>query len=77
MYSHPVKGAFQPEELRSLQSIYDEIISRTWFPKCLEARRQFAKYLFRNIPGDGLGICGHLAEVEAAARKFYALDRVD
>ena len=74
MNSHPLKGAFQPEELNSLQVIYDEITSQPWFPKCPDARNSFAKYLFETFPGETYNAERHRSVVEAFARMFYAVE---
>jgi hypothetical protein len=77
MNSLPSKGAFQPEELKSLQAIYDHITSQPWFPRCPEARSSFAKYLFETFPGERYNEQRHRSAVEASARMFYALDKID
>ena len=74
MSSHPLKGAFQPEERKSLQANFDEITSQPWFPKCPKARNSFAKYLFETLPGKTFNAERHRSVVEASARMFYAVE---
>ncbi|MGX5722330.1 hypothetical protein [Shinella zoogloeoides] len=74
MNSHPLNGAFQPEELNSLQTIFDEITSRPWFPKCPKARNSFAKYLFETLPEKTFNAERHRSVVEASVRMFYAVE---
>ena len=75
MNSHPFKGVFQPEELRSLQAIYDATVAQPWFPGSPDARSRFAKYLFATFPGETYNEHRHRAIVEASARTFYAVDK--
>lgn len=77
MNSQPLKGAFQPEELRSLKAILDEITSQPWFPRCPDKREDFAKYLFATYPGDEFNAKRHRSVIEASARMFYTLEEPD
>ncbi len=74
MNSHPCKGAFEPEDLNSLQRIYDEITSQRWFPACPEARTTFARYLFAKFPGPTYDARRHRSAIEASVRLAYATE---
>jgi len=67
-------GAFQPEELASLKSIFDEIIQQPWFAKDEAIRLSFARYLIETFPGPTFDPAKHRAVVETSARMFYGLD---
>lgn len=72
MNSHPRQGAFQPEELDALQSIYDEITAQSWFPDLPEAREDLAKYLFETFPSPTYDADRHRSDIEASVRLYYA-----
>jgi hypothetical protein len=70
MNCHPLKSAFQPEELKFLKAIFNEITSKPWFPNSSDARQSFAKFLFDTFLRANFNTQEHLATVEAIARKF-------
>lgn len=77
MIWHPKNnGAFQPDELASLKSIFDEITGQPWFAKDEAIRLSFAKYLLETFPGSTYDPVKHRSVVEASARMFYGMDDV-
>jgi hypothetical protein len=74
MNSHPLKGAFQPEELTTLKAIFDEVTHQPWFAKDEAIRLSFAKYLIETFPGSSFDPARHRSMVEASARTFHGLD---
>lgn len=74
MNSHSLTGIFQPDELRTLKAIFDEITSQDWFSETDEAREGFARYLLNTFPGGTFNETRHRAIVELSARMFYADD---
>lgn len=72
MTSHPMKGAFQPEELQALQSTFDYITSQSWFPDGEDARSSFARFLINCFPADGLGPQKTKEFAENLAQQFLA-----
>ncbi len=42
---HLTAGVLAPVEIALLQTIFEEIAAKTWFPTDVEARREFASYI--------------------------------
>ena len=72
MMSHSLTGTFQPDELNSLKSVYNDISTQRWFTKTDEAREGFARYLLTTFPGDTLDPSRDRAAIELSARSFCA-----
>jgi hypothetical protein len=68
------KGAFDPEELGALQSVFNELTSQPWFDASEDARENFAKYLFDTFAHTTFDPDKHRSVIEASARMFYAKD---
>lgn len=66
--------AFQPEELASLKSLFDEITGQNWFTKDESIRLSFAKYLIDTYPGSSFDPAKHRSVVETSARIFYGIE---
>ena len=78
MIWHPKNnGAFQPEELASLKSVFDDITGHPWFARDEAIRLSFAKYLIETYPGSSYDPMKHRLVVEQSARMFYGLDGVE
>lgn len=78
MIWHPKNnGTFQPEDLASLKSLFDEITGKPRFAKDEAIRLSFAKYLLETFPGTGYDAAKHRTVVETSARMFYGRDEVD
>ncbi|MDP9587813.1 hypothetical protein [Shinella oryzae] len=72
MCSYTHYGAFDPEELGALQSVFDELTAQPWFDASDEARESFARYLFDTFADATFDPAKHRFVVESSARMFYA-----
>lgn len=70
MDSHSTKGVYQPDELGSLQAIFNEITIQDWFPNSPGLRESFGRYLFTSFPDGDFDPTVHRSIVEEAARSI-------
>ncbi|MGQ3213033.1 hypothetical protein [Shinella sp.] len=70
MNSHSTKCAYQPDELGSLQAIFNEITGQDWFPRSPEIRESFARYLFSSFPNGDFDPTVHRSVAEEIARSI-------
>ena len=74
MTPYASKTAFQPDELRALKTVFDELTSQPWFKPGKEAREDFARYVFETCLEVNFDAGKHRSALETSARLFYALD---
>ncbi len=67
-----VKTVFQPQELKNLKLLFDEISSQVWFDQSDGAKEAFAKYLIDTFPNGAFDARKHRSVVEASARMIYS-----
>lgn len=69
-YRRVRKTVFEPDELRALKSIFDDITAEDWFDP--DQREAFARYLIETCPNLA-AMPRHRSVAEASARMFYSL----
>ncbi|WLR95743.1 hypothetical protein [Shinella zoogloeoides] len=68
-YRRVQKSVFEPDELRALKAIYDDVTAEDWFDP--DQREAFARYLIETCP-DIAAMKRHRSVAEASARIFYS-----
>lgn len=63
---------FQPEELKSIKLIYDDIVAQDWFDDCADKRSSFARYLIETYSIDTIEPERFRTIVESSARSHYS-----
>jgi hypothetical protein len=74
MTPYASKSAFQPDELKALKTVFDDLTSQSWFKQSKEAREDFARYVFETCPAVNFDTVKHRSVLETSARLFYTRD---
>jgi hypothetical protein len=70
---HPT--TLEPEELRAIKEIFDDVVAKDWFDQRQEARSGFARYLIETYSPAKLEPNRLRKIVECSARSHFSRER--